>query len=351
MTESLLESWGGPKLNIKHGFIDLSHGSGGRAMAQLIEQIFLSAFDNEWLAQRNDQACFLVDAGRMVMTTDAFVISPLFFPGGDIGSLAVHGTINDIAMAGAKPRYLSASFILEEGFPLKELKQIVNSMALAAKEADVSIITGDTKVVERGKGDGVFISMTGIGFVPPGVSISGDKAEVGDHVLLSGYMGDHGVAVLSQRNNMQFFTSLISDSAPLHSLVADMIAAVPDLHCLRDPTRGGVATTLNEWARQSGVGFLINEDSVPVRQEVASACELLGLDPFYIANEGKLLAICAPEQSQRLLEVMRKHPLGKHAQMIGEVVHDPRHFVQLKTKFGGLRIMDWLTGEQLPRIC
>lgn len=341
----------GPKLNFKTGCIDLSHGSGGRATAQLINQLFFPAFQNEWLAQKNDCAAFTVSSGRMVMTTDAHVISPLFFPGGDIGSLAVNGTINDIAMSGGKPLYLSASFILEEGFPLSDLKIIVTSMAKAAKQANIAIITGDTKVVERGKGDGVFITTTGVGIIPHGINISGDKACPGDHVIVSGYMGDHGVAIMSQRNNLQFFTTIQSDTAPLHELVLHMLRAVPGLHCLRDPTRGGVATTLNEWARQSQIGFMIDETLIPIRTDVASACELLGLDPFYVANEGKLLAICAPEDSSRLINTMRAHPQGSHAAIIGTVVDDPRCLVQLRTSIGGLRIMDWLSGEQLPRIC
>lgn len=341
----------GPKLNIKQGCIDLSHGSGGRAMAQLIDQLFIAAFDNEWLAQKNDQACFPITAGQMVMTTDAHVVSPLFFPGGNIGSLAVNGTINDVVMSGAKPLYLSASFILEEGFPLRDLKTIIYSMADAAKAANVAIITGDTKVVERGKGDGVFITTTGLGIVPPGIKISGDKAQPGDHVIVSGYLGDHGVAIMSQRHNLQFLTQIESDTAALHDLVKHMVAAVPELHCLRDPTRGGLATTLNEWARQSKVGFMIHEHQIPIRLEVASACELLGLDALYVANEGKLVAICAAKDSERLLASMRAHPQGKDAAIIGEVLQDPRCFVQLKTKTGGMRMMDWLAGEQLPRIC
>lgn len=349
----LIKKPSGPKLNIKHGCIDLSHGSGGRASAQLIDQLFVAAFNNEWLAQKNDQACFTVNAGRMVMSTDAHVISPLFFPGGDIGSLAVHGTINDIAMAGAKPLHLSASFILEEGFPLSSLNNIVQSMAKAAREAGVAIVTGDTKVVERGKGDGVFITTTGIGvvIVSDHLSISGDKARPGDKVIVSGHIGDHGVAIMSLRNNLKFLTTIESDSAALHGLVQQMITAVPDIHCLRDPTRGGIATTLNEWAQQSQVGFMIDENKIPIRTEVASACELLGLDAMYVANEGKLLAICAANDSDELLAAMRKHPLGAHAAIIGEVVHDPRCFVQLKTRTGGIRMMDWLAGEQLPRIC
>jgi hydrogenase expression/formation protein HypE len=341
----------GPKLNIKQGCIDLSHGSGGRASAQLIDQLFATAFNNEWLAEKNDQACFRVNTGRMVMSTDAYVISPMIFPGGDIGSLAVHGTINDIAMAGAQPLYLSASFILEEGLPLSTLNSIVQSMAKAALDAGVAIITGDTKVVERGKGDGVFITTTGVGMVPEHVNISGNKARPGDKVLVSGYIGDHGVAIMSLRNNLKFLTTIESDSAALHGLVQHMITAIPSIHCLRDPTRGGIATTLNEWASQSRVGFMIDENKIPIRTEVASACELLGLDAMYVANEGKLLAICAAKDCDLLLAAMRAHPLGAQAAVIGEVVDDPRCFVQLKTKTGGMRMMDWLAGEQLPRIC
>lgn len=341
----------GPKLNFKDGVINLSHGSGGRVMAQLIEQLFLPAFDNEWLAQKNDQACFSVSSGRMVMATDAHVISPLFFPGGDIGSLSVHGTINDLAMSGAKPLYLSASFILEEGFPLADLQRIVHSMAQAAKQAHVAIITGDTKVVERGKGDGVFITTTGIGVVPEEVHISGNRAKPGDRVIVSGYIGDHGVAVMAHRNNLQFQTSIQSDTASLHDLVSCMIASGVDIHCLRDPTRGGLATTLNELAQQSNVGMMIDEGKIPIRTEVACACELLGLDALYVANEGKLIAICPPNETNALLAAMRSHALGMHAEVVGEVIEDPHHFVQLKTKLGGMRIVDWLAGEQLPRIC
>lgn len=341
----------GPKLAIKQGVIEMPHGSGGRATAQLIEQLFLPAFSNEWLNQHNDQACFTVTSGRMVITTDAHVISPLFFPGGDIGSLSVHGTLNDIAMSGAKPLYLTASFILEEGFPLADLKKIVDSMAMAAREAGVAIVAGDTKVVERGKGDGVFITTTGVGRVPEGVVISGDRARIGDVVLVNGSLGDHGVAIMAERANLGFATTIQSDTASLHGLVAEMVAAVPEIHCLRDPTRGGLATTLNELARQSAVGFLIDERAVPVKTEVASACELLGLDPFYVANEGKLVAVCPPESAERLLAVMKSHPLGEEAAIIGQVVEDHRSLVQLKTKLGGFRMMDWLFGEQLPRIC
>ncbi|MBF0094560.1 MAG: hydrogenase expression/formation protein HypE [Alphaproteobacteria bacterium] len=331
--------------------VDLSHGGGGRAMARLIEDLFMAAFDNPLLAQRNDQAQFPVGAGRMAMTTDGYVISPLFFPGGDIGSLAVHGTINDIAMAGARPLYLSAAFILEEGLPLADLGRVVQSMAEASRKAGVPVVTGDTKVVEKGKGDGVFIVTAGVGMVPDGVMISGDRARPGDAVLLSGTIGDHGIAVMSVREGLDFGTSLLSDSAALHTLVADMVAAAPDIHCLRDPTRGGLAATLNELARQSGVGIVIEEDRIPIRPEVRGACELLGLDPLNIANEGKLVAIAAAADADRLLAALRAHPLGRDAAIIGRVVEDGHRFVQMKTSFGGARVVDWLSGEQLPRIC
>ncbi len=344
------------KLDIKNGKVDMSHGSGGRAMAKLINELFIKHLNNTLLRQGNDSACFQIPeqatgSGRMVMATDAHVISPLFFPGGDIGSLAVHGTVNDIAMSGAKPLYLSASFILEEGFPLADLECIVISMAEAAETASVSIIAGDTKVVEQGKGDGVFISTTGIGVVPQGVNISGDKAQAGDAILISGSMGDHGIAILSKRENLDFETTIESDSAALNSLVADMVNAVPQIHCLRDPTRGGLATTLNELATQSKVGMQIKESNIPVNPQVTAACELLGLDPLYIANEGKLIAICAKADAENLLSVMRDHPLGKDAAIIGEVITDKHNLVQMETCFGGQRVVDWLVGEPLPRIC
>ncbi len=338
-------------LDLKNGRVDMTHGSGGRAMAQLIEELFLAAFDNEFLRRMNDQASFPAPAGRMVMATDSHVVSPLFFPGGDIGCLSVHGTINDVAMAGAVPLYLSAGFILEEGFPLADLARIVESMARAAQEAGVAIVTGDTKVVERNKGDGVFITTTGIGVVPHGVNISGDRARPGDAILVSGPIGDHGVAIMSLRESLSFSTTIASDTAALHGLVAAMVAAVPDIHALRDPTRGGLAATLNEIARQSGVGMMLRETDLPIRDEVRAACEFLGLDPLYSANEGKLIAICRQEDAAVLLAAMRTHPLGRAAALIGEVIADDHHFVQMETTFGGRRTVDWLTGEQLPRIC
>ncbi|MDD5240216.1 MAG: hydrogenase expression/formation protein HypE [Sulfuricella sp.] len=338
-------------LDLKHGKVDMTHGSGGRAMAQLVEELFLAAFDNEYLNQQNDQASFAVPPGRMVMATDSHVVSPLFFPGGDIGCLSVHGTINDVAMAGAVPLYLSAGFILEEGFPLADLARIVESMADASRQAGVPIVTGDTKVVERNKGDGVFITTTGVGVVPAGVNISGDRARPGDAIIVNGPIGDHGVAILSLRENLGFGTAIRSDTAALHGLVAAMVAAVPGIHTLRDPTRGGLATTLNEISRQSGVGMMLRESGIPVRAEVRAACEFLGLDPLYSANEGKLVAICRQDNAGALLATMRNHPLGQDAAVIGEVIEDDHHFVQMETAFGGRRIVDWLTGEQLPRIC
>ena len=339
-------------LDLAAGRVDMTHGGGGRAMSQLISQLFIRHLDNPWLRQANDQALFEVEQGRLVISTDSHVISPLFFPGGDIGSLAVHGTINDVCMSGAEPLYLSAAFILEEGLPLADLERIVISMAAAASAAHTPIITGDTKVVERGKADGVFITTTGIGRVPVGVNISAERAQPGCAILLSGSIGDHGVAVMASRENLQFKTSIVSDSAALNSLVAAMVAAAgPEIRCLRDPTRGGVATALNELAQSSGVGMLIHERHIPVQPEVRAACEILGLDPLYVANEGKLLCICSPQAAAPLLNAMRQHPLGREAMQIGEVTADPHQLVQMISELGGRRVVDWPVGEQLPRIC
>ena len=342
-------------LDLKHGRVDMNHGAGGRASAQLIEALFARAFDNPALREGNDGAVLPAPpAGhRLVLATDAHVISPLFFPGGDIGALSVHGTVNDVAMMGAQPLYLSASFILEEGLPLADLKRIVDSMAAAAREAGVAIVTGDTKVVEQGHGDGVFISTTGAGWLPPGRRLGGDQARPGDVVLVSGPIGDHGVAVLSQRESLEFETAIVSDSAALNGLTAAMLAAVPEgsVRVLRDPTRGGLATTLNEIARQSGTGITLDEAKIPVRAQVEAACELLGLDPLYVACEGRLVAICAPDVADKLLAAMQAHPLGQQAARIGLVTDDPHRFVQMETRFGGRRVVDWLSGEQLPRIC
>ncbi|MCP3476031.1 hydrogenase expression/formation protein HypE [Bradyrhizobium sp. CCGUVB1N3] len=340
------------KLDIRNGCIDLSHGSGGRAMVQLISGLFHEAFGNEWLARGNDQSAFDVCAGRMVMTTDGYVVSPLFFPGGNIGSLAVHGTVNDIAMAGARPLYLSASFIIEEGFPFCDLERIADSMGEAARLAGVHIITGDTKVVERGKADGLFISTAGVGVVPDGLNLSAENACVGDRVLISGTLGDHGIAIMSKRQNLAFETEIASDSAALHDLVQKMVqAGGHGIRLMRDPTRGGLAATLNEIAQQSDVGFRLQEEAIPVKPGVAAACELLGLDPLHVANEGKLVAIVSPDVANAVLAAMRTHPLGCDAADIGEAIADARHFVQMITSFGGGSIVDWLSGEQLPRIC
>lgn len=341
-------------LDLKHGRIDMNHGAGGRASAQLIDEVFARAFDNEYLRQGNDGAALpLPGAGRLVMACDGHVVSPLFFPGGDLGALAVHGTVNDVAMMGAQPLYLSASFILEEGFPLADLKRLVDSMAAAAREAGVAIVTGDTKVVEQGKGDGCFIATTGIGLLPPGRDIGGANARPGDVLLLSGTIGEHGVAVLSQRESLSFETAVVSDTAALHGLVAAMLAAAPEgsVRVLRDPTRGGLGTTLNEIAKQSGVGMLLDEAAIPVQPQVEAVCELLGLDVLYIANEGKLVAAVAPEAAEAVLAAMRAHPLGANAARIGTVLADGHRFVRMATRFGGQRVVDWLSGEPLPRIC
>jgi len=338
-------------LDMKHGRVEMSHGAGGRAMAQLIAELFATAFDNSYLAQGNDGALLPQAEGRLVMSCDSHVVSPLFFAGGDIGCLSVHGTINDVAVMGARPLYLSAAFILEEGFPLSDLKRIIDSMAKAALDAGVPIVTGDTKVVEQGKGDGVFITTTGVGVMREGITLSGNLARPGDRILLSGTVGDHGMAVLSQRENLSFDAPILSDTAALHGLIAAMLDSGAELHVLRDPTRGGLATTLNEIAKQSGAGMVLQEAVIPVNPVVNAACEFLGLDPLYVANEGKLVAICAAQDAERLLTVMRAHPLGGRSAIIGEVVEDDHNFVQMTTKLGGKRIVDWLAGEQLPRIC
>jgi len=338
-------------LDIKNGRVDMSFGAGGRAMAQLIQELFVVHFDNDILNQEHDAAMFELPPGRIVMSTDTFVVSPIFFPGGNIGSLAVHGTVNDLAMGGGVPKYLTAGFILEEGFPLADLAIIVKSMAEAALEAGVLIVTGDTKVVEKGKGDGVFINTAGVGVVPDGVEVCGNRARPGDVVLVNGTLGDHGVAVMSKRENLSFSTDILSDSQALNGLVAAMLIAVPEMRVLRDPTRGGLAATLNEIAHQSGVGVELDEASLPLKGEVKSACELLGLDPMYVANEGKLIAICPPEDANRLLAVLQAHPKGREAAIVGQILDDPRCFVRMKTQLGGTRMVDWLAGEQLPRIC
>ena len=339
-------------LDLKHGRVDMAHGAGGRAMAQLISELFAKHLGNEYLGQGDDGAVLPSPGeGWLVMATDSHVVSPLFFPGGDIGCLSVHGTVNDVAVMGAKPLYLAAGFILEEGFPLADLARIVESMAEAAKAAGVPVVTGDTKVVERGKGDGVFITTTGLGVVPLGRVLSGRLAQPGDAILVSGTLGDHGMAIMAERESLGFASPIVSDTAALHGLIETMLASGLAIHVLRDPTRGGLATTLNEIAQQSGVGMMLQEKALPVQPAVNAACEFLGLDPLYVANEGKLVVICPQDAAEALLAVMRAHPLGANAEIIGSVHADEHHFVQMTTALGGRRIVDWLSGEQLPRIC
>ncbi len=342
-------------LELKRGRVDLGFGAGGQAMAQLIHELFARAFANDFLDRGDDGAVLPAPAAgeRLVMATDAHVVSPLFFPGGDIGSLAVHGTINDLAVMGARPLYLAASFILEEGFALAELVRIVDSMAAASRAAGVPVVTGDTKVVERGKGDGVFITTTGIGALLAGRDPGGARARPGDAILVSGTLGDHGMAIMAQREALAFESEIRSDSAALHGLVEALYAAVEPaaIHVLRDPTRGGLASTLNEIAGQSGVGMVLDEAAIPLSPAVQAACELLGLDALNVANEGKLVLVCAPQAAEVLLAAMHAHPLGRQAARIGEVCADPQHFVQLRTRLGGRRMVDWLAGEALPRIC
>jgi len=350
-------------LSIAGGRVEMSHGSGGRATAQLVEELFGRAFANRHLERGDDGAVLAAPAPgeRLVVATDAHVVSPLFFPGGDIGCLSVHGTINDLAVMGARPLYLACAFVLEEGLPLSQLARIVDSMARAARDAGVPVVAGDTKVVEKGKGDGVFVTTTGVGALPAGRELGGANARPGDAVLVSGSIGDHGMAIMSQRESLAFEAEIRSDSAALHGLVAALLEAVPSsaefgdhargLRLLRDPTRGGLGTTLNEIAAQSGVGMLIDERRLVVAPAVSAACEFLGLDPLYVANEGKLVAVCAAPDAGRLQDAMRAHPLGRDATVIGEVVEDRNRFVQMRTVMGGRRIVDWLSGEQLPRIC
>ena len=338
-------------LDIENGRVEMIHGAGGKAMSQLIEQLFVARFDNSIIAQQNDQASLDIGAGKIVMATDSHVISPLFFPGGDIGSLSVHGTVNDVVMSGATALYLSCGFILEEGYPLADLVKIVDSMAAAAQQAKVNIVTGDTKVVEKGKGDGVFINTTGIGVLTDDVERGTNKIQIGDKIIVSGTLGDHGVAIMSLRENLTFETTIESDSQSLDSLVKTMTEHTPEIRCMRDPTRGGLAATLNEIAQQANVGIQLYEDNIPVKEQVRSACEFLGLDPLYVANEGKLIAFCPADKAAKLLATMQQHPQGTDAAIIGEVFADANNFVQLETSFGGMRMVDWINGEQLPRIC
>lgn len=329
----------------------LAHGSGGRLSQQLTQEIFLRAFDSPVLRRLDDFAVLDGRPGRFAFTTDSFVVKPIFFTGGDIGKLAVCGTVNDLSMSGAVPKYLSATFIIEEGFFIADLLKIAQSMQRVAEEAGVEIVAGDTKVVEVGKADGIFITTTGLGIIPQGIGISGAGARPGDKIVLSGPIGDHGIAILSEREGFRFKAEMQSDCAPLNDLVKAMLEVSADIHCLRDPTRGGLATVLNEVAGQSGVGMRIYEGAVPVRDAVRAACELLGYDPLYVANEGKLVAVVGAAVADAIVDRMRRHDYGREAVIIGEVLEGPIGCVTMATKIGGTRVIDMLAGEMLPRIC
>jgi hydrogenase expression/formation protein HypE len=341
----------GQEKNMKKNTILLDHGSGGKMSLHLIQEYMLPAFDNAILAPLNDGAILDFNGQRLAFSTDSFVVDPIFFPGGSIGDLAVNGTVNDLAMCGASPLYMSLGLIIEDGFPLSDLKKILTDIRNAAKKAGVIIVTGDTKVVPRGAADKIFINTSGIGTLPDNVNISGDRARVGDKIILSGTIADHGMAVLTQREGIGFESPVKSDSAPLNHLVQKMLAVSRDIHALRDPTRGGVATTLNEIAAASRVGILIREENVPLKAETAGICELLGFDPLYVANEGKLIAFVPSEIADKIMDEMKKDALGKEASIIGEVVGDHPGKVIMETRIGGKRIVDMLAGEQLPRIC
>lgn len=339
-----------------HAHVVLGHGGGGALSAELIEQVFLPAFGNPVLDRLGDScvldvAAEIADGGRLAFSTDSYVVRPLFFPGGSIGDLAVNGTVNDLAMSGAWPRFLSAGFIVEEGFPLADLAEVARRMGAAARRAGVTIVTGDTKVVERGHGDGCYVNTAGIGIVPPGVALSPTSIRPGDAILISGTLGDHGMAIMSVREGLGFEAEIASDSAPLHALVRVMLAACPGIRTLRDPTRGGVAASLNEIAAFAGIGIEIDERAVPVRPPVAAACELLGLDPLQVANEGKLLAIVPADNAAAVLTIMHTHEHGRDATVLGRVVADHPRLVVMRTTIGGTRVIPMPIGEQLPRIC
>ncbi|MFZ5639345.1 MAG: hydrogenase expression/formation protein HypE [Bacillota bacterium] len=336
---------------MKHDKVLLAHGSGGRLSHDLVKEMFLPFFSNPVLEQLDDRAELNIEGRVLAFSTDSFVVNPIFFPGGDIGKLAVCGTVNDLAMGGARPLFLSAAFIIEEGLPMEDLAKIIDSMEKTAAEAGVQIVTGDTKVVEKGSADRIFINTAGIGTVPAGVAISGHNARPGDKVIINGYIGDHGIAVMAERQGLQFRDGIASDCAPLNGLVEEMLKVTKDIRVLRDPTRGGVATTLNEIAGQSNVGIVLQEKNLPVRDEVMAVCELLGFDPLYVANEGKLLAIVPADQADAMVEAMHRHKYGTEARIIGEVTSEQPGKVVLRTTIGGSRIIDMLVGEQLPRIC
>ncbi len=329
----------------------LAHGGGGILTHQLIEKFFVSQYGNEYLNQEHDGAVINIGNSRIAFSTDSYVIRPIFFPGGNIGELAINGTVNDLAMCGAKPLYISVGFIIEEGLPMEDLWTIVQSMHEAAKNAGVQIVTGDTKVVDKGKGDKIYINTSGIGVIQPGVNINPVNVRAGDRIIVNGFIADHGIAVMSAREGLEFGTSLVSDTAALNGLVESILQVSANIHVMRDPTRGGLASTLNEIAEKCNQEIILNEDKIPVREEVKAACELLGFDPLYVANEGKMLVFVSPEDAQNVLAKMREHPLGINSEIIGEVTERQRGKVLLKTTIGSLRIVDMLSGEQLPRIC
>lgn len=329
----------------------LGHGSGGKLTAELIKNIFLPAFQNPYLAELGDQAIVNVNGVKIAFTTDSYVVNPIFFPGGNIGELAVNGTVNDLAVGGARPLFISAGFILEEGFSLSELCAVVESMKKACERAGVILVTGDTKVVEKGKGDKIFINTSGIGIIEHDVEISPRKVKPGDKILINGPIGLHGIAILSRREGIEFEIEIESDTAPLNFLVQDILSVSKNIHWMRDPTRGGVSSSLNELAQSSNLGVEIWETEIPVPEPVKAACEMLGLDPLYVANEGKLIAVVAPEDAEKVLEAMRNNPLGREAKIIGEITEEHPGVVLMKTAIGGKRVVDMLAGEQLPRIC
>lgn len=351
MTETRAPLGTCPMPILQHDHVLLGHGSGGILSAQLVEKIYLPAFSNPALDQLDDQAVLEMGPGRLAFTTDSFVVTPLFFPGGDIGRLAVNGTVNDLAMSGARPRYLSAAFIIEEGFPIADLRRVVLSMRKAAHEASVQIVTGDTKVVGRGKGDQIFVNTSGVGVVPEGIHLSASRAAPGDVILLSGSLADHGMAIMTLRESLGIESTIESDTAPLHELVAAMLTEFPGIHALRDPTRGGLATSLQEIAARADVGVEIEEGAILVRDEVRGACEILGFDPLYVANEGKLVAFVPPQGADAVLAAMRAHPLGRDAARIGVVTDTHKGMAVLRTRIGATRVLERPYGELLPRIC
>ncbi len=344
------------KRTFNANIITLAHGSGGKAMRDLIADVFVSTFDNQYLSQLDDQARFDLNrlstfGNRLALTTDSYVVDPLFFPGGDIGKLAVTGTVNDLSVGGAKPLYLSCAMIIEEGLRVSDLRKIVLSMKQTADQAGISIVTGDTKVVQRGAADKLFINTAGVGVIPTDIHLSPENARPGDVVIINGYVGDHGAAIVDARGEMALENSIQSDCQILNSLIEEILKVCPETRCMRDATRGGIATVLNEFAIDSKVAITLNESSIPIRHEVRGMCEILGLDPLYLANEGKLIAVLPENKATEVLRVMRQHPAGRHSEIIGNVSEQPCERVILETGFGGNRILDMLVGEQLPRIC